>query len=412
MKKFTLLLVAALCLTLCGCPAAQEPGNAAKEVHITAGKIEPGMTAKDVLVEVTIDHEPVACRVALTCFTPTGYYELADDEAVPEDFYIRLDVYYSLPKGCDVDNINVTMECDGGVYDGTGSIGDDDQGNVEAWSHAFYGEEQTVSVHPVTIDVLKFAPGMTVEQIQIEVTVDGSPVDARAAVTELTDQGMRDLESTDTIPDKSLVRLNVYYYLEQGITLDDIDVTMNFPGGEYDGTGSMSEDDQGRVEAWSHALYDTREEQPTQPTATEPKPTDPKPTEPKPTDAPHTHQWTEQGSHPIVSCTEDSEKTYTCSCGATKTETVPAPGHDLAPASVVQPTCTKAGHESTSCRRCGQSFLTEIPALGHSWSAWVKISGSKHSHSCSVCGAEETEDHYFADKYSPTCLGCGEDIIN
>ena len=47
MKKLAILLVFALCLTLCGCPAAenapQAPGQlVTKEVHITAGKIEPG----------------------------------------------------------------------------------------------------------------------------------------------------------------------------------------------------------------------------------------------------------------------------------------------------------------------------------------------------------------------------------
>ena len=153
MKKLAILLVFALCLTLCGCPAAentpQAPGQlVTKEVHITAGKIEPGMTAKDVLVEVTIDHQPVACRVQLTGFTSDGYWEMTEDEPVPDPFLVRLDVFYSLPKGYNLDQINVTMECDGGEYDGTGSVSLDNDGNVEAWSHAFYGELPEAETQP------------------------------------------------------------------------------------------------------------------------------------------------------------------------------------------------------------------------------------------------------------------------
>lgn len=143
MKKLALLLVAALCFTLCACPALEEVIPEAVDVHISAGKIEPGMTAKDILVEVVMDGQPIPCRVNLTGFTDTGYYDLEEDEPVPEGLLIRLNVFYSLPKGLDVDSVNVTMDCDGGVYDGTGSFSSDDEGRVEAWSYAFYGEEET-----------------------------------------------------------------------------------------------------------------------------------------------------------------------------------------------------------------------------------------------------------------------------
>ncbi len=142
MKKLALFLVIVLCFTLCGCPAAEPSSNDSEmlKVHITAGKIQSGMTAKDILVEVTVDKQPVPCRVLLTGFTSDGYYEMADDEPVPDPFLVRLDIYYSLPEGRTVDDIDVTMECDGGKYDGTGSVGNDDKGCVEAWSHAFYGD--------------------------------------------------------------------------------------------------------------------------------------------------------------------------------------------------------------------------------------------------------------------------------
>ena len=48
------------------------------------------MTVKDVLVEVTIDHQPVTCRVQLTGFTEDGYWEMTEDEPVPDPFLVRL----------------------------------------------------------------------------------------------------------------------------------------------------------------------------------------------------------------------------------------------------------------------------------------------------------------------------------
>lgn len=402
MKRIAILLVIALCFTLFGCSETEAPATpqsqtpAAKEVHITAGKIEPGMTVKDILVEVTIDRQPVACRLELTGFTPDGYYIMAEDEPVPEDFLVRLDVYYSLPKGCDVDHIHVTMECDGGEYDGTGSVGNDDNGNVEAWSHAFYGKPQEENtIHPVNIRVLAFAPGMVVNDVKVEVTVDGKPVETRINMTEHSEDGMREMENTEKIPDKATVRLNIYYYLDQGITLDDIEVTMDFPDGEYDGTGSVGEHADGRVEAWSHAFYGRPEE-------TEQTPPDDTPT--------HTHSWENKKAGPI-SCTTDSVITYTCSCGETKQETVPAPGHDMKDDPILNPTCTEKGEQTKRCKRCSYVLVIEIPATGHTWSAWEKDTGSKHMRTCSVCHAVEKANHNIPSG-SVTCTDCGADIIN
>lgn len=285
MKKLAFLLVIVLCLSLCACkPAPEAPAEPAVpeepallNVQITAGKIETGMTAEDVLVEVTIDGEPVACRVELTCFTETGYYVMAEDEKVPENFFGRLDVYYSLPKGKTVDDIEVTMTCDGGEYDGTGSVGDDAQGNEEAWSHAIYGEEQT----------------------------------------------------TDPQPEQT-----------------------------------------------------------------------------------HTHEWVEDpGKYKIVLCTNDGSRTYNCQCGETKTETIPATGHDWKEGITTKPTCTEPGSSSKTCRKCGAGLLDSKPATGHSWSAWEYSTGRVHKRSCSSCGAEEEEQHNVPSG-TLKCTGCGYDIVN
>jgi len=298
MKKAAILLVVALCLTLCGCPAVletpQDPTTTGLDVHITAGKIEPGMTVKDVLVEVTINHQPVACRVELTALTDNGYYTMGEEEPVAEGFLVRLDIFYSLPEGYTVDDISEVVDCDGGEYDGTGSVGYDDNGCVEAWSHAIYGE----------------APQ----------------------------------EPTETVVQ-------------------------------------------------------------TEPTT---KQTEPATT---PETQPHTHSWTEQPGFSYPSCTSDSTKTFTCDCGQTKTEKVPAPGHDLKDSGITQPTCTNNGTHTKTCKRCGAGFIDTIPATGHNWSDWERETGLVHKRTCSVCGAEETEKHNIPSG-TVTCTDCGADIVN
>ena len=291
MKKIVaILLVMALALSLCACPALeQEVPSGTPKVHITVGKVESGMTAKDVFVEVTIDSQPVACRVQLTGFVWDGYWEMAEDEPVPEPFAVRVDIFYSLPTGCDVEDVDITMDSDGGNYDGTGSISNDAQGNVEAWSRAFYGKE---------------------------------PLPPETEPTEVTTQPT---------------------------------------------------------------------EAPTQPV--------------------HTHTWVEQPGPSTIDCSLDRTKTYKCSCGETKTETIPAPGHDLKDWVVTPATCTKDGQKTTSCKRCNAGFTVDIPATGHIWSAWIKETGLVHKRTCSECGAEETANHNIPAG-SVTCTDCGADIIN
>ena len=292
-RTFAIVIVLALCMSLCACPALEQEATSGKpHVHITVGKVEPGMTVKDVFVEVTIDSQPVACRVQLTGFVWDGYWEMAEDEPVPEPFAVRVDIFYSLPTGCDVEDVDITMDSDGGNYDGTGSISFDEQGNVEAWSRAFYGKE---------------------------------PLPPETEPTEV----------------------------------------------------------------------------PTRPTETPTQPTQPT----------HTHTWVEQPGPSIIDCSLDRTKTYKCSCGEAKTETIPAPGHDLKDWVVTPATCTKDGQKTTSCKRCNAGFTVDIPATGHIWSAWIKETGLVHKRTCSECGAEETANHNIPAG-SVTCTDCGADIIN
>ena len=82
----------------------------------------------------------------------------------------------------------------------------------------------------------------------------------------------------------------------------------------------------------------------------------------------HTHEYTTAVTAEPT-CTEDGILTYTCECGDTYTEAIPAPGHSYEPA-VTDPTCTEAGFTTHTCTVCGD-VLTDTPTdpLGHDFDA-------------------------------------------
>ena len=126
---------------------------------------------------------------------------------------------------------------------------------------------------------------------------------------------------------------------------------------------------------------------------------------------PHVHIWVEQTENTYISCTSDSVITYSCTCGEGKQETIPAPGHDMKDGAVTQPTCTDIGRQTKRCSRCGYAIVIETPATGHTWSDWAHETGLVHKRVCSVCNAEETQNHNIPSG-SVTCTDCGADIIN
>ena len=158
------------------------------------------------------------------------------------------------------------------------------------------------------------------------------------------------------------------------------------------------------------ACAGTKPAEPEKPAET---PTEAPAPEPEPEqEPPHTHSWKESPSQSMsAGCDFAGYTTYVCSCGETKRETIEALGHDLKEGELTPPTCTEPGKQVTSCTRCGAGFINEIPANGHSWSGWTQENGRVHKRSCSVCGAEEEENHSIPSG-SVTCTGCGADIVN
>lgn len=85
--------------------------------------------------------------------------------------------------------------------------------------------------------------------------------------------------------------------------------------------------------------------------------------------AQHTHTWDAGVVTKEPTCTEAGVKTYTCTtCGATKTEEIPATGHTWNDGEVTTAaTCTEAGVKTYTCTVCNATKPEAIEALGHDW---------------------------------------------
>lgn len=96
-------------------------------------------------------------------------------------------------------------------------------------------------------------------------------------------------------------------------------------------------------------------------------------------------------------CTETGEKTFTCDCGDSYTEVIPATGHHFVDGEcehchekdpdyhehsyddgvvTKEPTCVEAGEKTFTCSECGHTYTEEIPATGHNY----------ENHICTNCG--------------------------
>lgn len=131
-------------------------------------------------------------------------------------------------------------------------------------------------------------------------------------------------------------------------------------------------------------------------------------------------------------CLETGELTYTCTCGDTYAEIIPATGHNYESV-VTVPTCTSDGYTTYTCSECSDSYVTdEAEALGHTEADVVVENLIKETCLedgsydnvvyCSTCSAELSREsvttpslggHTEGDwviTIAPTCLGAGERV--
>lgn len=107
-----------------------------------------------------------------------------------------------------------------------------------------------------------------------------------------------------------------------------------------------------------------------------------------------------------ATCDEAGLATYTCECGDSYNEEIPALGHDLVEHEAKAATCTEHGWAAyVTCSRCDYTTYVEIAALGHKWGKWLQHNETHHKRICSVCEEVEYEAHYFGD--DDICDDCG-----
>lgn len=146
-------------------------------------------------------------------------------------------------------------------------------------------------------------------------------------------------------------------------------------------------------------------------------------------DITHTHSYTSKITKKAT-CTESGVKTFTCDCGKTYTETIPATGHKTSSwitdkvatctaggtrhkectvcktvlstgtiaakghsfvSEITAATCTSIGYETKTCKTCGEChFVRKIPAKGHTLKTDVEPATFTESGlsitSCKTCG--------------------------
>ncbi len=139
------------------------------------------------------------------------------------------------------------------------------------------------------------------------------------------------------------------------------------------------------------------------------------------------HSWDAGKVTTKATCTEEGEKTFTCSiCGDKKTEKISATGHQHTEIrNKKEATCKETGYSGdTWCKDCGKKILSGqaiVKTEDHSWNQGeitkeptCKEEGEK-TFTCSICGNTKTEkvsttDHQHMEirnQKNPTCKEAG-----
>lgn len=138
----------------------------------------------------------------------------------------------------------------------------------------------------------------------------------------------------------------------------------------------------------------------------------------------HAHSYTSAVTT-AATCTAAGVMTYTCACGDSYAETIPAKGHSYASVTT-NPTCTQRGTVVYTCDRCGDQYSESIAALGHSYGDWVvekeatTTENGLRQKTCASCsdviseilpmlddGSGHVHDYTSEITTAPTCVSAG-----
>lgn len=111
----------------------------------------------------------------------------------------------------------------------------------------------------------------------------------------------------------------------------------------------------------------------------------------------HTHTYKSEVTKEET-CTEEGIATFTCDCGATYTEPIPATNHPSRRTIVTEPTCLDEGSSITSCNICNAVISHDIlNKVSHKWGSWkvttpaTKDAEGVRTRTCKVGGEEQTQ---------------------
>ena len=131
----------------------------------------------------------------------------------------------------------------------------------------------------------------------------------------------------------------------------------------------------------------------------------------------HIHDYGEGVVTTEPGCETVGARTYTCSCGDSYTEEIPATGHSYDEGVVTtDPTCTETGVKTYTCSGCGTTKTESVAALGHSYDAGeittapTCTDAGVKTYICSGCGAAKTESVAALghDYQNGQCANCGD----
>lgn len=78
-----------------------------------------------------------------------------------------------------------------------------------------------------------------------------------------------------------------------------------------------------------------------------------------------------------ATCEESGEKIYTCGCGDSYSEVIPALGHNTVKISSTSATCENGGTSTYKCTRCGYSYITsDSPKKAHDYTSEIVASAT------------------------------------
>ena len=105
------------------------------------------------------------------------------------------------------------------------------------------------------------------------------------------------------------------------------------------------------------------------------------------------HNYTNGTVTKDATCKDEGTKTYTCSCGATRTEVIPKTEHKIS-VTVNDATCKEKGSVITACENCDYKIVVELAVKGHVWNTTAQ------STTAATCTADGSKVY--------KCLNCDE----